>query len=58
MDAKRNRNKMLADTNESAYVWTGPNLTLLNARQALQCEFAAAKTSTLFYCEMSRSCMQ
>ena len=24
MDAKRNRNKMLADTNESGYVWTGP----------------------------------
>ncbi len=26
MDAKRNRNKMLADTNESGYVWTGPIL--------------------------------
>ena len=25
MDAKRNRNKMLADTNESGYVWTGPS---------------------------------
>ena len=24
MDTKRNRNKMLADTNESGYVWTGP----------------------------------
>ena len=24
VDAKRNRNKMLADTNESGYVWTGP----------------------------------
>ena len=24
MDAKRNRNKMFADTNESGYVWTGP----------------------------------
>ena len=23
MDAKRNRNKMFADTNESGYVWTG-----------------------------------
>ena len=28
MDAKRNRNKMLADTNESGYVWTGPNIVL------------------------------
>ena len=25
MDAKRNRNKMFADTNESGYVWTGPH---------------------------------
>ena len=24
MDAKRNRNLMFADTNESGYVWTGP----------------------------------
>ena len=25
MDAKRNSNKMFADTNESRYVWTGPD---------------------------------
>ena len=24
MDAKRKRNKILADTNEFGYVWTGP----------------------------------
>ena len=24
VNAKRNRNKMFADTNESRYVWTGP----------------------------------
>ncbi len=27
VDAKRNRNKMLADTNESGYVWTEPKLS-------------------------------
>ncbi len=39
MDAKRNRNKMLADTNESGYVWTGPkNLkwTVLNVPMTAQ----------------------
>ncbi len=30
MDAKRNRNKMLADTNESGYVWTGPKMSSKN----------------------------
>ena len=30
MDAKRNRNKMFADTNESGFVWTGQKSRLVS----------------------------
>ncbi len=43
VDAKRNRNKMLADTNESGYVWTGP-VTELKKRSA-DCEFEQLRDS-------------
>ncbi len=36
VDAKRNRNKMFADTNESGYVWTGPDIVTYFVRSGIQ----------------------
>ena len=45
MDANRNRNKMLADTNESGYVWTVPQLHIF-----LNCNNRAIAVEKLEVC--------
>ena len=52
VDAKRNRNKMFADTNESGYVWTGPYnvrscYCLCGANKFCFCHFSTVSSVSL-----------